>query len=241
LGAPVGARYGDAMKTINLVKRPAAERGQTELGWLHARHSFSFGEYYDPNHRGFRSLRVLNDDVVEPGQGFGTHPHRDAEIFTYVIEGALEHKDSMGNGRVIQAGDLQYMSAGSGVRHSEFNPSPDQRVHLLQIWILPAQPGGAPRYAEAKLGHAAKPNALTPLFAGQHRADAELYFGKLAGDQSVVLPVAVGRGVWIHTIAGVVAVADEVLHAADGAAIEGVEQLNIQARHDAEFLVFVLA
>src|SRR6059036_3613440 len=118
-----------------IVKRPAAARGQTELGWLHSRHTFSFGNYFDPDHMAFRSLRVINDDVVEPGAGFGEHPHRDAEIFSYVIEGELEHKDSMGNGRVIKAGDLQYMSVGRGVLHSEFNPSQSNPVHFLQVWL----------------------------------------------------------------------------------------------------------
>lgn len=229
------------MKTINILKRPAAERGITELGWLHARHSFSFGDYFDQDQMGFRSLRVINDDTVEPGGGFGTHPHRDMEIFTYVIEGELEHKDSMGNGRVIQAGDLQYMSAGSGVRHSEFNPSATKRTHLLQIWIHPQEPGGAPRYAEHKLGNAAQPDALTPLFAGQHRADAEFYFGKLAAGKSLTLPVKAGSGVWIHVIAGSVTVGGEDVDAADGVAVEGAEELEIIAGRNAEFLAFVLA
>src|SRR5437667_7034607 len=144
-----------------LVKRPADTRGKTELGWLHSRHTFSFGNDFDPDHMGYRSLRVINDDVVEAGQGFGEHPHRDAEIFSYVIEGELQHKDSMGNGRVIKAGDLQYMSAGRGVLHSEFNPSPTKPVHFLQVWLMPKTPGGEPRYAEKALGTAAKANALT--------------------------------------------------------------------------------
>ena len=134
-------------KETAVLKHPASARGKTELGWLHSRHSFSFGNYFDPDHMGFRSLRVLNDDVVEPGQGFGEHPHRDAEIFSYVIEGELEHKDSMGNGRVIKAGDLQYISAGRGVLHSEFNPSTKKPVHFLQIWLIPRVGGGEPRYA----------------------------------------------------------------------------------------------
>src|SRR6266481_3199539 len=169
-----------------IVKRPAGERGRTELGWLHSRHTFSFGGYFDPDQMGFRSLRVINDDVVEPGKGFGEHPHRDAEIFSYVIEGELEHKDSMGNGRVVKAGDLQYISAGNGVLHSEFNPSPKNRVHFLQIWLMPQESGGKPRYAEKALGKDAKPNSLTLLFAREPRdgaveirADADIYFGKL--------------------------------------------------------------
>jgi hypothetical protein len=163
--------YLGGMTRRQIRRRAAAERGVTELGWLHGRHTFSFGDYHDPNHMGFRSLRVINDDVIEPGGGFGTHPHRDMEIFTYVIEGELEHKDSMGNGRVLRAGDLQYMSAGSGVRHSEFNPSSTTRTHLLQIWIRPREPGGLPHYAEQSVSGT---TGLTPLFAGRHRAAAKL-------------------------------------------------------------------
>src|SRR4051794_16461236 len=165
-----------------IVKRPANARGQTELGWLHSRHTFSFGNYFDPDHMGFRSLRVINDDVVEPGQGFGEHSHRDAEIFSYVMDGELEHKDSMGNGRIIKAGDLQYMSAGRGVVHSEFNPSPDRAAHFLQVWLKPRMGGGEPRYAEKALGGSAKTNALTLVLSGEARdgvteirADADVY------------------------------------------------------------------
>ena len=143
---------------MKIVKRPATERGHTKTEWLDSRHTFSFGEYRDPAHMGFRSLRVLNDDIVEPGQGFGWHGHRDAEILSYVLEGRLEHKDSMGNGRIIEAGDIQYMSAGSGVFHSEFNPSPTERVHFLQVWLLPRESGGAPRYAERSLERDVRPN-----------------------------------------------------------------------------------
>jgi quercetin 2,3-dioxygenase len=229
------------MKTISIIKRPAAQRGTTELGWLHSRHTFSFGDYFDSDHMGYRSLRVLNDDIVEPGQGFGTHGHQNAEIFSYVIEGQLQHKDSMGNGSVIQPGDLQYMSAASGIRHSEFNPSPDHRVHFLQIWLLPTQPGGTPRYAEMKLGNAAKPDALTPLFVGQHRANAEIYFGRLAPGKTLALPVPESEGVWIHLIAGKLTVANKTLSPGDGVAIEGVDHLDLKATDDAQFLVFVLA
>src|SRR5437879_7694300 len=149
-----------------IVKRPAEARGTTDLGWLHSRHTFSFGNYFDPDHMGFRSLRVINDDVVEPGAGFGEHPHRDAEIFSYVIEGELKHKDSMGNGRVIKEGDLQYISAGRGVLHSEFNPSPKNPVHFLQIWLMPRIGGGQPCYAEKTLDKDARTNSLELLFAG---------------------------------------------------------------------------
>src|SRR6266513_989306 len=153
-------------KRIIVAKRPADARGLAEHGWLHSRHTFSFGEYFDPDQMGFRSLRVINDDIVEAGKGFGAHPHRDAEIFSYVIEGELQHKDSMGNGSIINAGDLQYISAGKGLLHSEFNPSRTARVHFLQIWLLPNVRGGEPRYAEKTLGSAALPNTLTLLFSG---------------------------------------------------------------------------
>jgi redox-sensitive bicupin YhaK (pirin superfamily) len=231
----------------SLMKRPANSRGRTELGWLHSRHTFSFGGYSDPDHMGFRSLRVINDDVVEPGAGFGEHGHRDAEIFSYVIEGELEHKDSMGNGRIIKAGDLQYMSAGRGVLHSEFNPSAKHPVHFLQIWLRPRMSGGEPRYAEKSLGRDAKPNALTLLLAGEPRegvveirADADVYFGKLdAGHRLVHRPPA-ERAQWLHVIAGDVSVSGERLEAGDGAAIEHAETLEIESSSGAQFLLFDL-
>lgn len=230
-----------------LVKRPAGSRGQTELGWLHSRHTFSFGGYFDPDHMGYRSLRVINDDVVEAGEGFGEHPHRDAEIFSYVIDGELEHKDSMGNGRVIKAGDLQYISAGSGVFHSEFNPSATKPVHFLQIWLKPNVSGGKPRYAEKAMGQAAKPNDLTLLFAGKPRdgaveirADADIYFGKLEAGKALTHRSAEGRAVWLHVIEGDVAVAGEVLKAGDGAALENADALELRSQEGAEFLLFDL-
>jgi redox-sensitive bicupin YhaK (pirin superfamily) len=230
-----------------LVKRPASARGTTELGWLHSHHTFSFGNYFDPDHMGFRSLRVINDDVVEPGRGFGEHPHRDAEIFSYVIDGELEHKDSMGNGRVIKAGDLQYISAGRGVLHSEFNPSTKKPVHFLQIWLVPRMGGGEPRYAEKTLGKDAKPNALTLLFAGEPRdgavgirADVDVYFGKLDAGQRLTHQGATKRAQWIHVIAGAVTVLGEQLVAGDGAAIENAEALEIQTPAGAQFLLFDL-
>ena len=230
-----------------IVKRSAGERGQSELGWLHSRHTFSFGNYFDPDHMGFRSLRVINDDVVEAGQGFGEHPHRDAEIFSYVIDGELEHKDSMGNGRVIKAGDLQYISAGRGLSHSEFNSSPKNPVHFLQIWLKPKMGGGEPRYAEKSLGQAAKANDLTLIFAGEPRdgavgirADADVYFGKLDAGKQLTHRVESGRGQWLHVIDGDVSVAGESLKAGDGAAIENVESLEIKSREGAEFLLFDL-
>src|SRR5262245_44309392 len=194
---------------MKIAKRPAEERGTTRFDWLDSRHSFSFGDYYDPAHMGFRALRVINDDWIEPGQGFGQHPHRDAEILSYVLEGRLQHRDSMSNGSVIEPGDLQYMSAGTGVTHSEFNPSRDERTNLPHTWILPARSGGTPRYAERELGTAAEPNALTLLFSGKPRdgaveirADADVYVGKLDAGRRVSHRPARGRGVWIHAISG---------------------------------------
>jgi redox-sensitive bicupin YhaK (pirin superfamily) len=230
-----------------ITKRPAGERGLTDIGWLHSRHSFSFGEYYDPAHMGFRSLRVINDDVVEPGMGFGTHPHRDAEIFSYVIEGQLQHKDSLGNGSIIQAGNLQYISAGSGVLHSEFNPSPSERVHFLQIWLQPKVRGGSPRYAEKTLGSVAAPNALTLLFSGDGhdgsvavRQDAEISFGRLDVGRSLDVPLPTAAGAYLHVIMGAVQVLGETLTPGDGAAIEEAAEIRIAAEADAEFLFFSL-
>ncbi len=229
------------------VKLAASERGKTEFGWLHSRHSFSFGNYFDPDHMGFRSLRVINDDVVEPGRGFGEHPHRDAEIFSYVIDGELQHKDSMGNGRVIKAGDLQYMSAGSGVLHSEFNPSQKNPVHFLQIWLMPQESGGKPRYAEKALGKDAKANALTLLFAGQSRdgaveirADADIYFGKIDAGKSLRHEPANGRGQWVHVIAGELTVSGQSLRPGDGLAIENAASLEFYTGSGSEFLFFDL-
>lgn len=238
------------MKTTTeptIVKRPAAARGQTEFGWLHSRHTFSFGEYFDADHMGFRSLRVINDDVVEAGRGFGAHPHRDAEIFSYVIEGALQHKDSLGNGSVIQAGDLQYLSAGRGVTHSEFNPSPTKRVHFLQIWLKPSVSGGEPRYAEKSLGQSAQPNALTLLFAAtpregavEIRADADIYFGRLDAGRHLVHRPEPGCAQWLHVIGGAVSVLGERLESGDGAAIEHADAVELQSHADAQFLLFDL-
>src|SRR5712691_2174186 len=170
--------------------RKADERGHAEHGWLDTYHTFSFADYYDPQWMGFRSLRVINDDLVMPGMGFGTHPHHDMEIITYILSGSLEHKDSMGNGRVIRAGELQYMAAGTGVLHSEFNPSPTEPVHLLQIWIVPDKKGLQPRYAE-KTGSQLPGGRLNLVASKTGRdgsiainQDADLYLAKLsAGDE----------------------------------------------------------
>lgn len=231
-------------------KRPASERCRAEHGWLHARFTFSFADYFDPDQMGFRSLRVMNNDVIEPGGGFPTHPHKDAEIFTYVISGELEHRDSMGNGSVITAGNLQYMSAGAGVTHSEFNPSKDTPTELYQVWLRPNQSGGEPLYAEKKLGEAAPNNALTLLLSGQpkgdatvFRQDAEVSFGRL--DAGTELAVSADRDRshgWIQVLEGEIEVLGETLGHADGLAInEHPETFGIHATKNSKFLLFRLS
>ena len=228
--------------------RRSDERGHADHGWLDARHSFSFGDYYDPAHLGYRGLRVINEDRISPGKGFATHPHSSMEIFTYIISGELAHQDSMGNGRVIKAGEFQYMSAGSGVMHSEANPSASHPTHLLQIWITPDEAGGEPRYADMDTNALKRDNALT-LFAsgdGRHdsvqmRRNAEIYFGQLTAGGTIEhqspdsLPHA-----WIQMIKGELKVLDAALHPGDGAAIDSTS-LTLHAGKDAEFLLFLLS
>lgn len=233
-----------------VTKRPAGERGQANHGWLQARFTFSFSEYFDPDHMGFQSLRVMNNDTIQAGGGFPTHPHSDMEIFTYVIEGQLAHKDSMGNGSTIEAGDLQYMSAGRGVHHSEFNPSSENSTHLYQVWLQPSENGGEPRYAEKKLGDRAAPNALTLLFSGdghdgstEIRQNAEIHFGRLDAGASLEIPAATERPhVWLQVISGEVKVAGETLGTADGVAIQNdPTEIPVAATADTKFLLFRLS
>ena len=233
-----------------LTKRPANERGQANHGWLQARFTFSFGEYYDPDHMGFQSLRVMNNDTIQPGGGFPTHPHSVMEIFTYVIEGQLEHKDSMGNGSTIEAGDLQYMSAGSGVYHSEYNPSSDHLTHMYQVWLRPDEKGGEPRYAEKRLGDSAAANALTLLFSGDGRdgstairQNAEIAFGRIdVGNELQVAADTERPHAWLQVISGDVSVLGQALSTADGLAIENEPgAFEIRASTDAKFLLFRLS
>ncbi len=236
------------MTTTTITKRAAGDRGPTDLGWLQSRHTFSFGEYHDPEHMGFRSLRVINDDNVAPGMGFGTHPHSSMEIFSYVINGELAHKDSMGNGSTIKAGQLQYMSAGSGVEHSEFNPSKDQPVHFLQIWIQPKKKGGEPRYQEADPGANRQPDSLLLLASSDGhdnsiamRQDGDLYFGNLGDSKEISVPEnnSYPYG-WLHLISGELTLADQTFGPGDAASIEGAVP-TIKATADAEFLLFRLS
>jgi redox-sensitive bicupin YhaK (pirin superfamily) len=229
---------------MKMTIRRAHERGHAEHGWLDTYHTFSFADYYDPQWMGFRSLRVINDDLVMPGQGFGTHPHRDMEIITYVLTGALEHKDSMGNGRVIRTGEVQYMAAGSGVRHSEFNPSKDEAVRLLQIWIMPDTKGVAPRYAEKSFATA--PTGKLHLVTSKtgrddsiaiHR-DADLWLAKLEAGQSVAHRLAPGRHAWIHVAEGEVTLNGEKLAGGDAVGVSEEAELEIAAAKRSQVLLF---
>jgi quercetin 2,3-dioxygenase len=226
--------------------RKTNERGHAEHGWLDSYHTFSFADYYDPQWMGFRSLRVINDDLVMPGQGFGTHPHRDMEIITYILSGALEHKDSMGNGRVIRTGDVQYMAAGTGVQHSEFNPSKDEAVHLLQIWIQPDQKGVKPRYAEKSLKDAA-PGKLHLVTSKTGRdgsiaihQDADLWLGNLAAGNRVTHTLASGRHAWVHVAEGEVSLNGKQLNGGDAAAVSEEAALELSATKPSQVLLFDL-
>lgn len=229
-----------------LTLRPAAERGRADRGWLQARHTFSFADYYDPRWMGFRTLRVLNDDTIAGGGGFGLHPHRDMEILTYVLEGALEHQDSLGNGRVIRPGEFQYMAAGAGVRHSEVNHSPIAPVHLLQIWIMPDQKGVPPAYAEKSMAGAA-PGRLHLVASKTGREgslaihqDADLYLGRFAGGDAAELPLRPGRHAWVQVAEGEVELNGHALQAGDGAALSEEAAVRLRARVPAQALVFDL-
>ena len=226
--------------------RRANERGHAEHGWLDTYHTFSFADYYDPQWMGFRSLRVINDDLVMPGMGFGTHPHRDMEIVTYILSGSLQHKDSMGNGRVIRPGEVQYMAAGTGVQHSEFNPSKDEAVHLLQIWIQPDRKGASPRYAEKSLANAAKGVLhLVTSKAGRDDSiainqDADLWLAKLDARDHVAHEIAAGRHAWLHVAEGQVTVDGETLNGGDALAVSDERSLTVTGTKPSQVLLFDL-
>jgi redox-sensitive bicupin YhaK (pirin superfamily) len=228
--------------------RRSAERGHFDHGWLDTRHTFSFGDYYDTNHMGFRSLRVINEDRVQPGQGFGMHAHRDMEIVTYVLEGALEHKDSMGNGSIIRAGELQRMSAGTGVRHSEYNPSNKELVHFYQIWLLPKQKGLEPSYEELAASKGEQSGGFR-LVASPDGADggltihqdARLYLASLAPGEGVAHELQRGRAAWLQVLRGKVTLLGNDLSAGDGVAITEENDIAVQAGVASEVLLFDLA
>jgi len=226
--------------------RKANERGHANHGWLDSYHTFSFADYYDPQWMGFRSLRVINDDLVLPENGFGTHPHRDMEIITYVLRGALQHKDSMGNGSIIRPGNIQYMSAGSGVQHSEFNPSKDEAVRLLQIWILPDTKGAKPRYGEKSFND--KPAGQLHLMTSKTgrdgsmaiRQDADLWLAKLEPGQSVAHTLAKDRHAWVHVAEGEVTVNGKTLVTGDAAALSDETKVQLSAAKPSQVLLFDL-
>jgi len=228
--------------------RKAKDRGHADHGWLDTWHTFSFADYYDPEQMGFRALRVINDDVVAPGRGFGTHPHRDMEIVTYVLEGALAHKDSMGNASTIVPGEVQRMSAGTGVLHSEFNHSKTDPVHLLQIWLLPDRNGLAPSYEQTFFPDEEKRGRLR-LVASPDAADgsvrihqdARLYATLLAPGEEVTHALAPGRHAWVHVARGKASLNGQPLEAGDGAAVSAEEQLTLRGDGHAEVLLFDLA
>ncbi len=229
--------------------RPAQERGSAYFGWLDSRHTFSFGEYYDPNHMGFADLRVINEDKVAPGQGFTTHGHRDMEIVSYVLEGALEHKDSLGNGSVIRPGDVQRMSAGTGIMHSEFNASKTESVHFLQIWILPEQKGIEPGYEQKNFTDAEKRGKLRLVGSRDGRdgsitihQDVNLYAALLSEGDEVSQALASGRVAWLQVARGAVQLNGQTLTAGDGAAISNESNITLRGMaEDAEVLLFDMA
>ena len=227
--------------------RKSGERGHSDHGWLDSYFSFSFAEYHDPQHMSFSSLRVINEDVVQPGKGFGTHGHRDMEIITYILAGALEHKDSMGNGSVIRPGDVQRMSAGRGVQHSEFNPSRSEPVHLLQIWIVPNVRGIAPEYEETHFDAASKRGRLRLIASSDGRdgsvtihQDAAVYAALLDGTERASHALAAGRKAYVHVARGSVTVNGNALGAGDALKASGESQIVLERGENAEILLFDL-
>jgi quercetin 2,3-dioxygenase len=228
--------------------RPASERGAANFGWLDSRHTFSFGNYYDPSHMGFATLRVINEDKVAPSQGFGTHGHRDMEIISYVLEGSLEHKDNIGNGSVIRPGDVQRMSAGTGILHSEYNASNNDPVHFLQIWILPEQRGIEPSYEQTHFSTEAKQGQLRLVGSRDGREgsvtihqDVDLYATSLQPGNRVSHSLSAGRVAWIQVARGAVELNGHALTAGDGAAVSEETMLTLSASDDAEVLLFDMA
>ncbi len=227
--------------------RPARDRGHADHGWLNSWHSFSFANYYDPKHVQFRALRVINDDTVEPGGGFGTHSHRDMEIVSYVLDGSLAHKDSMGNGSIIRPGNVQRMSAGTGVKHSEFNPSQTEKVHFLQIWFIPNAAGINPSYEEKYFGDTEKRGRLRLIASPDGtdgsvtiHSDAKMFAVLLDGNEQVEHPVAQDRYIYVHVARGEAVLNDTRLQAGDGAMLDGGERVMLAQGRNAEVLVFDL-
>jgi len=228
--------------------RKAGERGRTDWGWLDSRHTFSFGHYHDPRHMGFRALRVINDDRVKAGAGFGTHGHADMEILSYVLEGALEHKDSMGTGSVIRPGEIQMMRAGTGVTHSEYNASKTDPVHFLQIWIIPDRRGLVPAYGQHPVDREAARRGFALLASQDARdgslevhQDVELWLALVENGERRALALRPGRHAWVHVARGKVEVNGASLAESDGAAVSGAEAATLAGEESAEVLIFDLA
>ena len=228
--------------------RKATDRGHAQHGWLDSFHTFSFADYYDPQHMGFRALRVINEDRVQPAQGFGRHSHRDMEIVTYVIEGALAHQDSLGNGSVIRPGDVQRMSAGRGISHSEYNHSESELVYFLQIWLLPEQAGLPPSYEQTHFAQSERAGRLRLVASRDGRdgsvrvhQDVALYAGLLAPGEKASLALAAGRHAWVQVVRGALTLDGTALAAGDGAALSDAPRLEVVAREPSELLVFDLA
>lgn len=227
--------------------RKASQRGHFDHGWLDTHHTFSFADYFDPIHMGFRALRVMNEDRVEAGRGFGMHGHRDMEILTCVLEGALQHRDSLGNGSVLRPGELQRMTAGTGIRHSEFNPSQDEPVHLYQVWLLPRQKGLAPTYEQRSFPQAEKSGRLRVVASPDGREgsltiqqDAVVYLTSLAPAQTVAHELASGRHAWAQVVRGDVTINGHTLHAGDGIAASDESRLTLAGVAPAEVMLFDL-
>lgn len=230
-----------------IVKRPSNERGHANFGWLDSYHSFSFANYYDPQHMSFRSLRVINEDRVAGGGGFDTHPHRDMEIVTYVLSGALQHRDSLGNSEIIKAGDVQRMTAGAGIQHSEFNYSPIEPVHLLQIWLMPEKKGLRPGY-EQKSILGLQPGTWSTVAAHDPgegtlkiHQDVTLSAGKLTPDKGLDYTLAPGRHAWVQVVEGLVTLNGVTLESGDGAAVSEEQQLTFSTTDKGHLLLFDLA
>ena len=228
-----------------LTVRKAEERGVTKIAWLDSRHSFSFGDYVDPDHMNFGPLRVINEDVIAGGGGFQPHPHRDMEIVTHILSGALEHKDSLGNGSVIRPGEIQKMSAGTGIVHAEFNASRDRPTHLLQIWIVPSKTGLKPGYEQKSIDPAAIANKFARIASPEPRTnevsivqDAEIWAAKFDGDVEAVHVLEPGRRAWVQVARGEVDINGEILKAGDAAAITDANDIAVRAVAPSEVLLF---
>ncbi|WP_372715723.1 pirin family protein [Novipirellula sp.] len=227
--------------------RKSADRGHADYGWLMSHHTFSFSGYHDAKHMGFRALRVINEDRVAAGQGFGTHPHKDMEIVSYVLEGALEHKDSMGNGAVLYPGEFQRISAGTGITHSEFNPSSDEPTHFYQIWIVPDRSGHAPSYEQKRFDVSSSAQQLRLVASADGRKgsitihqDVQIYVSRLAAEKSIEFQLEENRHAWLQVLRGRVKLNGYAMETGDGAAVSSETALNICATMDAEIMLFDL-